>query len=119
MNKNIIYYHGVAWMNPYTQPPNNLPRRLLNVRSTQHRATLKLKSKIDRILDRLRDNGITGYCQTWSYETIKTRQWSEEAKQRNRLKRLRTRLQKQFSIPQMLEEEVNKAINRKPEYYGL
>ncbi|MUH00608.1 hypothetical protein F7734_53410 [Scytonema sp. UIC 10036] len=47
------------------------------------------------------------------------RQWSVEAKQRNRLKRLQKRISKQYTIPDLYEKELANAIAAKPEYYGV
>lgn len=113
-----LFQHGVAWGNPYTEPPGGLPRQLLSVSSDSHRPDPITQRKIDAVIDRLCARDIWGYYQTHDCSSSEpTRQWSEEAKKRNRLKRLRNRLSRKYSIPFLLEEAIEKAVSEKPDYY--
>ena len=46
-------------------------------------------------------------------------QWSIEAKQRNRCRRLETRLHHKYSIPTLYHEAVMAAVVKNPNYYGV
>lgn len=116
----MIYTHSIRWSNPYTQPPEKLPKTLVKIESTEHRLDGRLKDKFYAILDRLQAQDIWGYNVHWDFYNDKPRKgWTLEAKQRNRRNRLRKRLEKKFSIPGLLEQFYQEAINKKPDYYGV
>ncbi len=114
-----IYTHSVAWGNPYKNPPNNLPRVLFTFESLEHRPDKIRGRKIDKILERLKSQGIYGYYQCFDCDTINTIKWSEEAKQRVRVSRLKKRLTKSFGFPLFWMEELQKQISSKPAHYGV
>ncbi len=115
----MSYRHGVAWGNPYTAPPNNLPRVLLSVQSKHHRPNEKTRRKQNAIIDRLRAKGIWGFHLTFDSSDKPVKRWSDEAKHRNRLKRLKQRLSKEYSIPEFYESALSTELNKNPSYYGL
>lgn len=113
------YKHSIIWGNPYTNPPQNLPRRLVEVSSHNHRLEGRLKDKFDAVLNKLEKLGIYGfYIGFNAIDDTPRRQWSDEAKKRNRRNRLIKRLQKKYSIPMLLEMAYQEAIAKKPEYYN-
>lgn len=114
-----IYRHSVAWGNPYTEPPGNLPRLLFAFESLEHRPDAKRLRKIDRILARLKSQGIFSYNQCFDCDTINTIKWSEESKQKVRVSRLKKRLTKSFGFPLFWMEELQKQISSKPDHYGV
>jgi hypothetical protein len=112
------YRHSVYWSNPYTTPPNDWPKTLIAVETTENQPGQRLRQKLNAILDRLHSLGIWGYNLGWSYDDNKApRPWSEEAKKRNRRKRLEKRLSKKYSIPTLLEQALQTEIQNKPSYY--
>jgi hypothetical protein len=114
----MIYQHKVEWGNPFTEPPNNLPKVLVALDSDQHRPPEWFQRKREAIIDRLRLRGIYSYCMTFDWIDDKPKKrWSEEAKKRNRLRRLKSRLSKKYSIPELLESAIQEQIDKKPEYY--
>ena len=46
------YVHSVFWGNPYTEPPNGMPRYLLEVENSDRRPKDMLRRKMDAIIDR-------------------------------------------------------------------
>lgn len=47
------------------------------------------------------------------------RQWSIDAKRKNRLKKLHQRLYRQFSIPGLFHNAIQEQVLRNPSYYGI
>jgi hypothetical protein len=94
---------------------------LVEIETTTNRPPEWFKRKQYAILDRLSALGIPSYNLGWDFlgdDQRQKRTWSDEAKKRNRLKRLRKRMEKKFSIPQLLEEAINSAIAKNPTYYS-
>lgn len=115
------YKHSIIWGNPYTEPPKPLPRTIYSVVNTDHRPDSRLKHHLERILDKLQARGIRGFNIGFqAYGPIKvSKKWSDEAKFRNRIKRLKQRIAKKYSIPMLYEQALEASINKKPEYYGV
>lgn len=109
----------VFWTNPYAEPPKGLPRELWGFQSELDFPTGRQQDKIDRILER----APTGYSLGISFrsqaEDSGARKWSWERKVKNRLRLLKARISKQYSIPELYEKALQRAIARKPEYYGV
>lgn len=117
--KLMRYAHSICWGNPYTKPPDGLPHYLVRVESISHRLEGRLKDKFHKILERLAVRGIHSYVIGFSYyNDAPRRTWSREAKLKNRRRRLRKRLEKKFSIPEILEQFYQEAIAKNPSYYG-
>ena len=115
-----IYSHGVAFCNPYEEPPDGLPKQLVQIETKSHTIPDWFKRKVIKIIDRLYARGIYSYSLTFDcFNTKPPKQWSEEAKVKNRLKRLRDRMSKRYSIPELLELAVAEKIAQKPEYYTV
>lgn len=112
------YFHGVKWTNHYKDPPSGMPRILLDVKSVSCEPDSLVDKKRFAILDRLRKKNIWGYNLTfdWTDNSVK-RKWSDEAKKRNRLRRLEKRLAKKYSIPYLFEQARQNTINKNPGYY--
>lgn len=123
MNK-IQYVFSVFWGNPYTKPSKDLPHKLweskplVSSRLTDHELTNR---KISKIIQRMRDTGQASYSLGVEFvkDEVPTRKWSDEAKFRNRLKRLRNRVTKRYSIPELCQQEIERLISLKPEYFGI
>ena len=47
------------------------------------------------------------------------RRWSDAAKYKNRLNRLKKRIAKKYSIPEMYEQELQNVLQARPEYFGI
>lgn len=113
----------LRWFNPYTEPPNGLPRELLLIHSDLDNPTQRQWDKINAIMRRM-----MGYSLYWDAEKLPevgkdgkvvSRKWSDERKFANRLRLLRRRMEKKYSIPELLEEAIATQIASKPEYYGV
>lgn len=117
------YSHSVFWENPYTQPPNGLPKCLFQLQNSDRRPSPKLQAKLDAIIDRQWRRGLYTYSQGWTYhedpEAAKKRKWSDERKFANRLRLLKLRVAKKYSIPELYEAELARQIALKPEYFGI
>lgn len=114
-----IYTFSIAWGNPYTKPPDNLPRYIISYQSFQHRLDVQTTRKFDAILKRFENKGIFGYYQCFDCETINTVKWSIEAKHRNRLRRLKIRIRKKYGFPMFWINAMQEEIAKKPEYFGV
>lgn len=101
----------VLWNNPYTEPPDGMPRILLSV-PTDVRVVPAEVCELKEIL---------GYGSGWMVAfdwAIKHRKgWTIEAKQRVRRSRLQRRIEKKY--PMFAAEFIQEAYMRKPEYYGI
>ena len=118
--KNVkVYTFGIIWGNPYTSPPDNLPRRLASYESFDYRPSTKLQRKFDAIINSLTKRSIYGYHQSFDCETINPIRWSRSAKQRVRLKRCQARERKKFGFPALWMDSLQQKIAQKPEYYGM
>jgi hypothetical protein len=110
---------SVRWSNPYTEPPNGLPRVLWEFTSEYDRPLPKQEAKIEAILAR----APLGYCRSIGFrdqaEERGKRRWSEERKIKNRCRLLENRLRKQFSIPELYEEALQVALVKNPAYFGV
>lgn len=119
------YVFSVVWGNPYRchlyypkklweSPPVNSPCLANHP---------KIEAKINKIIDRQAEKyGDYGWCVGFEYledPNKKQRKWSDEAKFRNRKKRLEQRIRKQFSIPMLYEMELQKRLNANPTYFGI
>lgn len=114
------YNHGVAFCNPYKNPPNQMPKCLLSITTNSNNLDDKNKAKINKILERLDANKIVGYYATFDcYDDKPRKQWSDEAKVKNRLRRLTKRMGKLYSIPELREQAIAEKINQNPSYYSL
>jgi len=114
------YSYSISWGNPYREPPKGLPRTIVEVTKFERGLDGRIKDKFHAILDRFHAKGIFGFniCHTY-FDNKPRRRWSEEAKMRNRRKRLLKRLQKKYSIPGLLQSAYDNAIAKKPQYYGV
>lgn len=115
----LIYRHSCYWGNPYTSPPAPLPKVLVVEESENHRPSDKFARKVRRIIDVMRKKGHYGFNFGFSWDDNRPKKkWSQEAIFRNRKKRLLGRLEKKYSIPQLLESAYESEIKRRPEYFG-
>lgn len=111
---------SIRWGNPYTTPPNGLPDVLWRFTTRLSHPTPKQQAKLDAIYAR----NPRGYSYAIGFGSDKTdsgeRKWSEERKQKNRLRLLEKRLAKKYTIPSLYESALVEAVLSKPdEYYGL
>jgi beta-galactosidase GanA len=119
----MIITYSIYWGNPYTKPPNNLPEEIVRypIANPVSRSLdcQPFANKINAIIDRLYKRGLYGYVIGFDYSepNKSTRKWSKEAKVRNRQNRLRKRLEKKYSIPELLNQEYENKINQNPKYY--
>ena len=101
----LIY--SVIWRNPYTEPPYNLPRQLWNGK--------KESGFIPAFFD-IVGHGV-GWCVGVAHVADKPKvKWSKEAKARNRKKRLKNRLQKQY--PLFWESIYEQELTERHGYYN-
>lgn len=114
---NISIIHG----NPYREPPLNFPKRLIEIGSFPSVSDFRNSSsfvKAEKILDRLFAKQIFCFYLAYDFDNdTPTKKWSEQAKIKNRLSRLRKRLAKKYSIPELLEQAIQDKINQNPSYY--
>lgn len=116
--KGRYFVFTIFWCNPYTEPPKNKPKCLLEVRSECDRLDSRAQSKFDIVLSRN-----PGYSQGWSSfeheQVIQSRKWSEERKIANRRRLLEKRVRAKFSIPELADEEIQRQVMMRPEYFGV
>jgi hypothetical protein len=104
MSKKAATYH-VKWGNPYTAPPNKMPRIIYEVfirsegwqQEKQHPGYQKAK----KILKALEEKGILGYklCCTPTDPDAKPYQaWTRERRQQNQCYRLKMKAEKMFPL---------------------
>jgi hypothetical protein len=116
---NFKYVFAVIFGNPYQQPPRNLPRRLFESSPLETSRLFdypRLKDKLYRITER-NPGYVIGVNVLEDDKPI--RRWSDEAKWRNRRKRLEARVLKKFTIPDLYRHELETRYYANHEYYGL
>ena len=99
--------YSIIWRNPYTDPPNNYPRQLWRGE--------KGSGFIQAFF------GIVGYGAGWCVSVAHIAdkpkvKWSNEAKGRNRRRRLKQRLQKKY--PLFWQPFYEQDLAERPEYYN-
>jgi hypothetical protein len=101
----------VEWLNPYTEPPTNrvLAERVVpdwrNAEDHQMPADLVEFASTK-----------PGYCVTWSWRTTQPRRtMSKQAKARDRVRRLRERMERKY--PLFAEQFVAERLAANPAYY--
>jgi hypothetical protein len=115
----LTYRHSCYWGNPYTSPPNDLPRVLVVEESPCHRPSEKFSRKVRKIISVFQKKGVYGFNFGFSWDDDRPkRKWSQEAIFRNRRKRLLGRLEKKYSIPQLLDSAYKSEIEKRSEYFG-
>lgn len=104
MNKKAATYH-VKWGNPYTNPPNNMPRIIYEVfircEGWQEERQHPSYKKVEKILEALEKKGIRGYklhCTPTDSNAKPYRAWTREQRQQNQCHRLKTKAEKMFSL---------------------
>lgn len=109
---NAIWY--VEWSNPYTEPPDGMPRRLaewkvIDWRHAQDRAAPDDLSALAL--------AVPGYALCWSMiDRPKRRRWSKERKARERKRRLRKRMEDKY--PMFAEEFIEQELEERPAYFA-
>lgn len=120
--------YSIEWRNPYTSPPKNLPRTLWEVEIDCPLKWLEdkdfRKKKIDRILQVRREkNGERGWCISWSPLDSRRKRnykpWAKKRKQRNAIRLMVNRIQKQYTIPLFLHSAIQGHLIDDPSRYGV
>ena len=101
----------VQWTNPYTEPPEGQDRVLREMVITDWQGS---SNGVPRgLADYARDH--PGYGIFWLARVETRAKWSQEAKARNRKRRLRERLQRKY--PLLWEQFYKEALAARPAYY--
>lgn len=120
--------YSIEWRNPYTSPPNSLPRTLWQTETPCTLAWLEAadfrKRKILGLLRVRREKfGETGWCIGWSpLESRRKRKykpWAKERKQKNAVRLVVGRIQKQYSIPLMQHNVIQTQLLTDPSRFGV
>jgi hypothetical protein len=112
---NYWYQHTVFFANPHRKPPGGKPRKLLEIISSDRQLSPRQQVKVDRII--LRN---PGYVSGLSFpEKTPPKTWSDERRHKHRINLMQKRMQKLYSIPELLEAAIQEQLAKKPEYYGL
>ena len=101
----------VEWLNPYTEPPGP---RVLAERVIPNWPGAPDHDMPADLVEMARAH--PGYSVTWAFRpTQPRRQWSKEAKVRERVRRLRERMERKY--PLFAKLFIAEAMARKPDYY--
>jgi hypothetical protein len=112
---NYWYQHTVFFANPHREPPGSKPRKLLEIISSDRQLSPRQQDKVDLII--LRN---PGYVSGLSFlEKTPPKTWSDEHRHKHRINLMQKRMQKLYSIPELLEAAIQEQLAKKPEYYGL
>jgi len=129
MTTDVIWEYTVQWGNPYTEPPDGLPRLLARVQVSASRGAgaPSVPAEIDRVWSEANAAFVaslppgTPVKWPWSVYVSVTeqarRQVSDEARFRRRRQNLVRRIRRRY--PLFAEQMIREALERKPEYYGL
>ena len=105
----------LAWNNPFTEPPDRMPRILFNEIVSES----DFKSGIPELEELVQDWGLgKGYGIHWSLaesETPKRKTWSKERKRETRRRNLRKRLEKQY--PMFADQMFQRELKNSPSYF--
>ena len=104
------YEYSIRWGNPYTNPPDDQPRCLLEEWTDVN----VCPPAIQELKERLGYGSDWVICFSWAIK--EGTKWSLEAKQRVRRSRLRKRLEKKW--PMFADQFFQEVIQRKPDHYG-
>lgn len=108
------YTWTIRWGNPYTRPPAGKPEVLLSV-TRQVASSADMPPEIAAV--RTIGTGYSIHCRfEGDSDHRPRRRMGEEARQRMRIARLRTRLAKK--APLFAEELLAEELRAKPDYYG-
>jgi hypothetical protein len=107
----------VGWTNPYTEPPDGLPRHLMEaiLRVPEGHGCPRAPADLNALVKEI------GFGQGWSifYQHIPhpIKRWSPERTFKYRRDRLALRIRKKY--PMFAEQLIQEAMQKKPDYYGL
>lgn len=125
----IAWEYSVRWGNPYTEPPDGMPRVLLTVQvpPSPGGGAPGAPPEIDRVWREANAAFVAslppGSPVKWPWSVClhdvlpPPRQLSDEAKFRLRRMRLERRMLRKY--PMFAEQFVREMLLRKPDYYGL
>jgi hypothetical protein len=129
MMTDVIWEYTVQWGNPYTEPPDGLPRVLARVQvSAPHGAGAPdVPDEIGRVWSEANAAFVaslpSGTPATWPWGIYVSvidpaqRQASDEARFRRRRQNLIRRIRRRY--PMFAEQMIREALERNPAYYGL
>jgi hypothetical protein len=129
MTTDFIWEYTVEWGNPYTEPPDGLPRVLARVQVSAPcgAGAPDVPAEIDRVWLEANAAFVASlppgtpakwpWCVYVSAIHQSQRQVSDETKFRRRRQNLMRRIRRRY--PLFAEQMIREALERKPEYYGL
>jgi len=129
MVTDVIWEYTVQWGNPYTEPPDGLPRVLARVQVSAPRGAgaPDVPAEIIRVWSETNAAFVASlppgaparwpWCVYVSAIQQAQRQVSDETRFRRRRQNLIRRMRRRY--PLLAEQMIREAFERKPEYYGL
>ncbi len=104
--------YTLMWLNPYTNPPEKLPREIME------REGCPSEEKCPEMLARYMELGGpgSGWFMGWRALEKPRRTWSPEAKARNRRKRMEKRMWDKF--PLFAEDLIRQELEARPAYFA-
>lgn len=118
----MIYYSwSVRWSNPYTVPPDGLPRIMMQdvmAPGVKRWSSRYVPGCCLMVLDQYQRKDIWGYnLYVACHDTKPARQLSLASKQSIRRKRLEARIRAKY--PLFADAMIAEALAAKPDYYGI
>lgn len=119
-----LWKASLMWGNPFTNPPNNQPRILLEVLYDASTVRVTELPEIQELL--IPGNGYALTLNKVFEEQDNSRKWTKQRKAETRQRNLRRRIEKQLNIPEEqlhmfndpVEEMFQAEIKKKPDYYA-
>ncbi len=112
-----VFMWSVVWFNRYTEPPDGLPRCLMQAvfRVPKGRGCPRPPADMLGLLDELGMG--SGWTTSATFVPHPVKSWSPERRFKYRRQMLENRIRKKY--PLFAERFIEEAMRQRPEYYGL